>query len=328
MIISIALTLTACGFYTSNDGISANGLFFDTIINVTIYDTSRQDALDGCIALAEKYEHYFSDTLPDSDISLINSHPYKPVEVHPETIELITRALSYGKSSDGMFDITIGRLSDLWAFSEETDERSLPDPSDIESAVSHINYRNITVQDNTITLNDEKSAIDLGGIAKGYIADKMKEYLLDEGINSALINLGGNVLAIGKKPGKGSFTIGIQKPFSENGEPIASVEVSNLSVVTSGTYQRYYEIDGRICHHILDPKTGYPCDNGLSSVTIITASSAEADALSTSVFLMGPKEGLKYVESLDDTEAVFVTTDDKLITSSGIGKGIPFKEYP
>ncbi len=324
----IIATLLFAACQPADKAISASGFYFDTIIKVTIYDDTRQDALDGCLALAEQFESCFSDTLPDSDVSEINSHPYEPVKVHPETAELIIKALSYGESSSGRFDITIGRLSDLWDFTEAKDIPALPDPDKIDKALSHVDYRNVTVDGDTVTLKDDGCAIDLGGIAKGYIADKMKEYLINEGIDSALINLGGNVLAIGERPGKGTYTIGIQKPFSDDGSPIASVDITDMSVVTSGTYQRYFTFDGKQYHHILDPSTGYPCENGLSSVTIITGSSTDADALSTTVFLMGAKEGLAYVESLDDTEAIFVTTDNELIHTSGIGKGIPFKEYP
>ena len=310
------------------DSISDSGFYFDTVIQITLYDASRQYALDHCMELAAQYEQYFSDTLPDSDVSRINAHPNEPVTVHAETAELITSGLDYGKKSDGRFDITVGKLSDLWDF-HDTDSPAVPDEAAILAAVSQIDYQNVTVEGNVVTLNatGNAAAIDLGGIAKGYIADKMKEYLLSEGITAGLINLGGNVLTLGAKPNGDSYTIGIQKPFSEDGTPSVSVDVTDRSVVTSGTYQRYFKQDGQLYHHILDVMTGYPCSNGLSSVTIISGSSTDGDALSTTVFLMGLAEGMDYVEALDDTEAIFITTDGTRYYSSGMGDVVPYKEY-
>ena len=154
----------------------------------------------------------------------------------------------------------------------------------------------------------------------------MKAYLNSQGITSGLIDLGGNILALGPKEHQdtASYTIGIQKPFSDDGDPIAAIEVTDQSVVTSGIYQRYFESDGVLYHHILDTATGYPCDNGLASVTIINNSSVDGDALSTTCFAMGLTDGLAFAESLPDTEAIFITTDGELHCTSGIGTAIPF----
>ena len=160
--------------------------------------------------------------------------------------------------------------------------------------------------------------IDLGGIAKGYIADQMKDFLNKKGISEGLINLGGNVLTVGPKHDGSSYHIGLQKPFGEAGEVITDLSVSDASVVTSGTYQRYFEKDGVLYHHILDTKTGRPIDNGLSAVTIVCPSSVDGDALSTYVFTLGLEEGLRYVESLPDIDAIFITDDLQIIKSGDL----------
>ena len=155
--------------------------------------------------------------------------------------------------------------------------------------------------------------LDLGAIAKGYIADKMKAYLESVGIKSGIIYLGGNVLLIGSRPNGNTYKVGIQKPFDTEGSYAFTLDKSDCSIVTSGTYERYFEYEGRLYHHILDPKTGYPVDNGLSSITVITKKSTDADALSTMLFVMGPDAALSYAESHDDVDVMMITDDGDII---------------
>ncbi len=302
------------------------GLYFDTIIQVTVYDPDDTDALEGCMDLAAHYEQLFSRTLPDSDISRINHANGAYVTVDQETIDLIQTGLTYCEQSRGAFDLTIGGVSDLWNF-KENENKILPDSEALKEAVSHVDYRKIKIRGNQIALTDPDARLDLGGIAKGYIADQMKTYLISQGVKAAKINLGGNVLILGnQKPDHSDFKIGIQKPFDENGTPIAAVTLKNQSMVSSGIYQRYFEKNGRIYHHILDPDTGYPLENNLYAVTIISPRSVDADALSTTCMALGLEEGLKLIESIPDTEAVFITSDLKLHSTSGIGETIPFQD--
>ncbi|MOA23394.1 Thiamine biosynthesis lipoprotein ApbE precursor [compost metagenome] len=160
-------------------------------------------------------------------------------------------------------------------------------------------------------------AIDLGSIGKGYAADKIYDYLADQGFNSAIIDLGGNVYAMGQKPGNQPWNIGIQDPDQERGNSIGKIKVEDKTIVTSGIYERFFIEDGKMYQHILDPRTGYPVDNGISSVTIVTDSSTNADALSTTLFVLGIEDGLKFIENTADTEALFVSKDKKLYASSG-----------
>ncbi len=308
-----ALTLTGCSGLPRERDLSYTDTLFDTVISVRIYDNADEDILKGCEALCKKYDSMFSNKIADSEISQINNAGGTPVEVSDDTIKLLKKGIYYGNMSNGAFDITIGTVSDLWDFKSETP--SVPDAAAIAEAVSHVNYKNVIIKDNTVRLQDAQAKLDVGAIAKGFIADRLKEYLEDNGITHALINLGGNVLAMGNKLDGSDYNIGIQKPFDESGTPITSVKIADKSIVTSGTYQRYFEQDGKIYHHILDARTGYPCENTLSSVTIITDSSLTADAMSTTCFLLGYDKAANMINQLDNVDAVFVTTDNKVIYS-------------
>ena len=304
------LLLSGCSGLPRERSQTYTDTLFDTVISVQIFDSVDEDVLKGCENLCKKYDSMFSTKIEDSEISRINSAGGNPVEVSKETIKLIKKGIYYSEMSDGVFDITIAPVSNLWDFKAETP--LVPSPEAIAEAVSHVNYENIIIRDNTVKLTDPHAGIDLGAIAKGYIADRIKDYLEEEGVRHAMINLGGNVLAMGSKLDGSDYNIGIQKPFDETGEPITSVKISDKSVVTSGIYQRYFKADGKIYHHILDPNTGYPCENNLYSVTILTDSSLTADALSTTCFLLGYDRGMKLINQLDNVDAVFITNDNQI----------------
>ena len=304
------LLLSGCSGLPRERSQTYTDTLFDTVISVQIFDSVDEDVLKGCEKLCKKYDSMFSNKIEDSEISRINSAGGNPVEVSKETIKLIKKGIYYSEMSDGAFDITIAPVSNLWDFKAETP--LVPSPEAIAEAVSHVNYKNIIIRDNTVKLTDPHAGIDLGAIAKGYIADRIKDYLEDEGVRHAMINLGGNVLAMDSKLDGSDYNIGIQKPFDETGEPITSVKISDKSVVTSGIYERYFKTDGKIYHHILDPNTGYPCENNLYSVTILTDSSLTADALSTTCFLLGYDRGMKLINQLDNVDAVFITNDNQI----------------
>ena len=304
------LLLSGCSGLPRERSQTYTDTLFDTVISVQIFDSVDEDVLEGCEKLCKKYDSMFSNKIEDSEISRINSAGGNPVEVSKETIKLIKKGIYYSEMSDGVFDITIAPVSNLWDFKAETP--LVPSPEAIAEAVNHVNYENIIIRDNTVKLTDPHAGIDLGAIAKGYIADRIKDYLEEEGVRHAMINLGGNVLAMGSKLDGSDYNIGIQEPFDETGEPITSVKISDKSVVTSGIYQRYFKADGKIYHHILDPNTGYPCENNLYSVTILTDSSLTADALSTTCFLLGYDRGMKLINQLDNVDAVFITNDNQI----------------
>ena len=293
------------------------GFFFDTVITVSVYDKKDEKILDDCFEKMAYYESIFSRTVEGSDVWNINHSKGQETEVSPDTADILERALHYCELSDGAFDITIAPVVSLWDFHEDA-APALPDENTLEQAVSHVDYHTVHLNGNIVKLDDPDAGIDLGAIAKGYISDKIKDVLVEDGVESALINLGGNVLAVGKKPDGSPFNIGIRRPFGETAfDLIKTVKVNDMSVITSGTYERYFKLDDRIYHHILDPKTGYPVDNGLTSVTILSDDATDGDALSTTCFCLGPEEGLALIESLDGTEAMFVNEDEEIVTSSG-----------
>ena len=310
LLCSLALLLSGCSSLPGEEDLTYNDTLFDTVIRIQILDPVDKEVLDGCRKLCQDYDALFSRTNENSDIYKINHAAGQAVEVSEETITLLNKGIYYCELSGGIFDITIGAASNLWDFKAETP--SVPSSDAIAYAVSHIDYKNIIIKDNTVRLADPEAAIDVGAVAKGYIADRIKEYLEDNGVRHAVIDLGGNILTIGTKTDGSDYNIGIQKPFDETGSPVTSVKIADKSVVTTGIYQRYFEIDGKKYHHILDPVTGYPCDNDLYSVSIITDSSLTADALSTVCYLMGYEKGMALIDQLDNVDAIFITKDGKL----------------
>ena len=315
--IAMLVSLTSCSLYNPNAVYKKSGFYMDTIITITLYGnvTDPEDKLNGCMDLISMYEGYFSNTIEDSDIWRINSNPFEYIEVHDETIELLNEAIYYCGLSNGVFDISIGKLSDLWNISGGNTD--VPDSDEINALKDEVDYKNIIISGNTVCLNSDKCKIDLGGIAKGYITDKIKEYLLGNDVNSALINLGGNITAIGPE-NKTGYNVGIQKPFANDGTVITDIMLKDKTIVSSGCYQRYFEKDGRIYHHILDPRTGYPAESDILSVSIICDSSVRADALSTISFIMGYEDASSYIESTDDCEAIFILSDYSIQKTSGL----------
>ncbi len=340
-LIGITLILTLFSGFLSGCSsepkkVSKEGFYFDTIITITLYGTDDEKYINDCFSLAKEYENKFSNTIAGSEISQINDAEGKYVTVSDDTLELIQEGINYGKESDGKFDIAIGTLSDLWNISEiaenaassdnEVDASVLPSNDDIKKALAHIDYRSIEIKGNQVRLTDPDVKLDLGGIAKGYIADQMRARLRDEGITEGVISLGGNVLTLGEKASGDDYSIGIQKPFAASGTSLGVIKVKDASVVSSGIYERYYRIGDKIYHHILDTKTGYPVENNLYQVTIISKSSMDGDALSTTCFALGLDEGMKLIEQTKDTEGIFVTEDGKTHCTSGIGNTVRFEE--
>ena len=309
-----ALLLTGCSGAKSStqtdQDLTYTDMLFDTVIKIQILDPADESILDGLKKLCKKYDTMFSATNTDSELYKLNHANGQPFTVSSETANLIQEGIHYSELSGGAFDLTIEPVSALWDF--KADKPTVPSSDAIAQAVSHVDYTKVDIQDNTVTLEDPEAGIDLGAIAKGYIADQVKTYLKKQGIKHAIINLGGNVDVIGTKPDGSKYNIGIQKPFDESGEAITSVQLKDQTVVTSGIYERYFKKNGKLYHHILDPRTGYPCENNLYSVSIITDSSTKADALSTTCFLLGYEKGMELIQSMDGVEAIFITDDEKV----------------
>ncbi len=319
------LIITFCFSGCAQNPVSQTAFLLDTISTITVYeysgDESAEEVINQCFELCSDYEKKLSRTIESSEISAVSSALGSKTQISNETAALISKAVKYSELSNGKFDITIAPVSSLWDFKSESP--APPNDEEIKEALTHVNYKNISVQGSTVQLLDEKAAIDLGGIAKGYIGDKSKEFLIEKGVKKALINLGGNILVI--CPENDSLKIGIQDPNSQEGNIIGAVSTNGNSLVTSGIYQRCFEYNGKTYHHILDTSTGYPADNSLASVTVIGPESADCDALSTTVFCLGSEEGLKLINSIDGYEAILVTKDSETIFSEGINKTIEYR---
>lgn len=230
--------------------------------------------------------------------------------------KILRKGLEYSKVSKGGFDITIEPVTSLWNFKAE--EPEVPAKEAVENALSHVDYRKVSLREGKLGFLMPGMGIDLGGIAKGFIADELKQYLEEHGVKGGIINLGGNVLCIGEKEGEEPFLVGVQQPFAQRNQTVAVVAVKDISVVSSGIYERYFETEkGKLYHHIINPETGYSYKNDLLGVTILSEKSVDGDGLSTTCFALGREKGTEYINSLDGVYAMFITKDEKLWYSDG-----------
>ena len=336
------LLFTGCGNITDadtsttgNEPISISSIKLNTAVQITIYDSQDKALLDDCLALCDKYELIFSRTNEKSELYKLNHRkdtsdkdtntdrqttPY-PVSGTTNTwhiseylAALLSEGLDITRESDGAFDIAIAPLTSLWDFTAE--DPKVPDDAAIQKVLPLCSSDGVTIDGQDITLPSDDIQFDVGAIAKGYIADRLKDFLVKKGVKSAIINLGGNVLCIGSKPDGTPFKIGIQKPFADRNETEAVMDITGKSVVSSGIYERCFKQGGKLYHHILNPQTGYPYDNGLISVTIISDQSVDGDALSTTCFALGLEDGLKFAEK-KGVQAVFITEDYELHYTDG-----------
>ncbi len=245
----------------------------------------------------------------------INQSAPQGASVSGEAAQLVSNALRFAADTDGAFDPAIGAVSSLWNISESP---RVPSPEEIAAALPLVDYRDVTVDGSTVTLKKAGIKLDLGGIGKGHAADLAVEIYKQRGIDNAILNLGGNVYAYGEKKDGSDYRVGLRDPLGAENDYAAIIPVQNTSVVTSGVYERFFESGGKTYHHLLDPATGYPADNGLLAVTVVCQSSTEADALSTALFVMGLEGGLAYAEQTPGVEAVFFTDDQSIYATSGL----------
>ncbi len=317
-LVIMALLICGCDKETFENEPHFKRIFgLDTVSTVTIYDSISDEKadkiLEECSGLIKDYENIFSKTIESSDVSKINKHI--DFNVNKDSAYVINKAINYSKITDGAFDISIAPLTELWHIKPGT--VFIPDKKEIEITKKYVDYKKIKVDNLKIKL-PKNSKIDLGGIAKGYIGDKIKEYLISKNIKSAIINLGGNILTIGNKPGVGYFNVGLNKPFKENEFILTFKTKRDVSIVTSGNGYRYFKYKNKIYHHILDPKTGYNPDNNLLSTTIISKNSIDGDAYSTATYVLGLKKGMDFIEKHKELEAVFIDDNYKIHLSSGL----------
>lgn len=299
--------------------LSKTELLMGTVVTVTLYDSNDEGILDKVFTKVKELESTLSINENGTLVDKINeSAGIEPVKVDYDTYTVIKKGLEYAKLSNGLFDISVGPIVKLWNIG--LPEAKVPTQEEIDSRIPLVGYSDVELNDeeNTVFLKRQGMMIDLGGVAKGYTADVISDILTEEGVKSAIIDLGGNIFAHGLKVDGSTWRIGIQNPFSDRGDIIGTITVKNKSIVTSGIYERYIEKDGIKYHHILSPKTGYPYENEIAGITIISDKSSDGDALSTSVFAMGVKEGMKFINTQEGIDAIFVTKDNKIYITDGI----------
>ena len=321
--------LTGCsaGQNDGNDGAAANDnadsaayevqsltlFLFDTVIQISAL--CAPELMDRISERCQFFEDRFSRTKEGSDIWNINQAHGAPVEVSEETARCIEASLAYSEASGGLFDISIGAVSSLWDFVEGVK----PDDDAIKEAVKHVGYRTISVDGTTVTLTDPDAMLDLGGIAKGFITDDLVSMLREAGCKSAMLSLGGNVYVLGESFRGDDWNVGVQDPNGTANDVIASIPARDKSLVTSGLYERSFTVGDVLYYHILDPRTGYPVKTDLASASIVSDSSTDGDAYSTTLFLMGHDKAMDLLNSDERFSGLLVDMNDTATASDGSG---------
>ncbi len=280
-------------------------------------DADPDSLLNEAFHKIAEMEQQLSVNIETSDIARINAGGDEGFAAGPMALDVLKQAIEIAELSEGRFDPSIGGLVALWGIG--TENAGIPGEDEISTALSGINYKEITIEDSgLVILENPNAALDLGGIAKGYAADLVREFLTSRGVRRGIINLGGNVLVLGRKENREPWRIGIQDPREPRGEYLGIVEVDEKAIVTSGVYERFFMEDGVRYHHILDTRTGYPVRNGVISTTVIHDRSVIADGLSTSLFAMGIEKGMELANSLEDTNVIMIDEDNRVYITDNL----------
>lgn len=287
----------------------------DTIMDLTVYADNSSEILSEAGQMIQKYENLFSVNIETSDVARLNNADGKPVQVSEETYELIRKSIKVSELTDGLFDISVYPLVRAWGFTTET--YRVPEQTEVQKILQNVDYTRIQLEeDNTVVLAEDMQ-IDLGGIAKGYVSQKLTDLFKEKHVTAAVVSLGGNVQTYGTKPDGTPFTVGITDPRDGTGV-LGTIEVKEKAVITSGSYQRYFEKDGTVYHHIMDKRTGAPAESDLSSVTVITDNGETADSLATALFVMGKEKAIEFEKSNPGIQLILIDTDYDIWTSEGV----------
>lgn len=292
-----------------------------TYVRVQIYDNDKENVLKKAFDCVKDLADKITVSEPGSEIDKVNENAgIKATELSEDVYPLVKKAYEYSEQYENGFDMSIGPITKMWHIG--FDDARKPDQSEIDEALPLVDHKNIELNDDkqSIFLKKKGMELDLGAIAKGYITDEVVKLLEENGVTTAIVDLGGNVYVLGDSPkeGKKDWKVGIQDPNQARNTVVGSVTSRNQSLVTSGIYERNLTVNGETFHHLFNPKTGYPFDNKIAGVSIISEKSIDGDGLSTSIFSMGLKEGLEHIEGLEGVEAIFVTLDNKIYISSGL----------
>lgn len=302
----------------------------DTLVTINVVSSSQdraEKAMDAAFSEIEKLERLFNFFSPESEVSLVNTNAgSSEVKVSPEILDILEKAVFVSKNTQGAFDVTIGPIITLYDFYKKIK----PDDRAIKKNLPLVNYREVVInRDNsTVFLKKRGMRIDLGGIAKGYTADRAVETLKKHGIKAGLVSVAGDIGTFGNKPDGRPWKVGIRNPRAGGSEDdiLLTIELSDMAISTSGDYERSFIRDERRYHHLLDPKTGYPAV-GCQSVSVITKEGAFTDAFATGVFILGPEKGLKVLEAMG-FDGVIVDSEGKVYTTPNIRGKIEFKRNP
>lgn len=310
-----AVFLASCSAASSNGHLQRSGMYYDTVVTIDLYGKDNgvlSAAMDECMNMCGRYEKLFNKNDTESDIASINSKK-TGVKVDHDTALMINESLKYCELSDGMFDISVKPLTDLWDFHSQ--KGNIPDPHSLKQALPAVDFRQIFVDEkNDIVTVGENTAIDPGGSAKGYIADALAAYLSGCDITGAIINIGGDIQTVGSKPDNEPFVIGVRDPFNKE-DVLIPLKLNGQAVATSGIYERSFTAAGKRYHHILDPESGYPAETDVESATVITSRALDADCLGTICILEGSNSALCLIDNTKDTEAVLILTDGSVVMS-------------
>ena len=300
--------------------ISKTNFFLGTVVEISMYNQLDEAIIDKAFDRISEIERKMTINNAETSeiIALNNASGKNEVKLSSDTFYVMEKGKQYSEMANGKFDITIGPIVKLWNIG--TEYAAVPKKSKLEEAVRLVDYKNLTLskENQSAMLKEAGMKVDLGAIAKGYAADEAARILKENGVENAIVNLGGNVMTVGGSTSGSPWKIGIQDPFNPRGDILGVVSIKNQTVVTSGTYERYFEENGKKYHHILNPYTGYPIENNLHSVSIITDKSIDGDGLSTTTLLIGLEEGMELIESLEQVDAIFITSDKKVYVSSGL----------
>lgn len=322
LLLVFTLLLSGCNTQTnppSSEPLRQTQFMMGTTITISLYDHQDESILKACFDRISELENALSMNKENTLLDEVNSQSgITPVVVNADMFDVIKKGLYYSNLTEGSFDITIGPIVKLWNIGFP--EARVPSQAEIDQNLPLIDFSQVVLDESkqTVFLSQPGMKIDLGGIAKGFTADEMVKILKANGVEHAIIDLGGNVYTLGTKVDGSPWKVGIQDPFNPRGQIIGYIPISNKSAVTSGIYERYLEADGKKYHHILDPSTGYPFENEIAGVTIISDASIDGDALSTSVFSKGIEEGLNFVNSLEGIDAIFISKNKEVYITEGI----------
>lgn len=318
-----ALMLAGCGVQTSAEGPSQTREVYamDTVMTLEAYGQNADAALDEAVAEIERLDALWSIASSDGEIARLNAE--KQITASADTLALLTRAKEISAATDGLFSTTIAPLMEAWGFT--SGDYRVPDEAELSALLAHVDDEEIAISDSTVTIPAD-AKVDLGGIAKGFTSARVMEIFRENGVENGILSLGGNVQALGTKPDGSLWRVGLQDPADERAL-FATLELADKAVITSGAYERNFEQDGVVYHHIIDPRTGYPAESGLSSVTIVSDDGTLADGLSTSLFIMGKEAAVEFWRShRDDFDMVLLEDDGAVTVSAGIADALTLSD--